>query len=347
MARAITAIFYGLIFAVACSTARAADDPALTCDNLAGSPFDLDLPGEATGIAFDDLDPTDEIEQACIAASTAEPTKRRFYAHLGRLYAKRGQYFDAIDAYRLANGRGSAIAANNLGAMYRHGQAVLPNEARATHFFRKAAHRGLPTAMQVMAERTRLGLGTPESMPMAFFWYERAYEAGSFDAINDLGAMYQNGYGVREDDERAVELFAESLRRNPVQATAAYNLAAAYETGEGVPVDYGWARGFYALAFDAGNADAADDLGRLHAEGLGSAADPVAAAEWYARGAEAGSLSATVSLADAYHDGIGVIADPEQARSFYVAALDLDPDDEWRAYIDERVTALPKSKATE
>jgi TPR repeat protein len=320
--------------------ASAADDPGMLCDALAGSPDDLDLPEGTRGVAFGALDPTAEAEAACIEAVAAAPYTRRYHAHLGRIYAKRGEYFPALEAYRKAHGRGSAVAANNIGSMYKNGQGVPANETRATEYFRKAAHRGLPYAMQTMATRARLGTGMAPSERLSLFWYERAYDAGSIQAANDLGVMYQRGYGVREDDERAMELFAEALNRDPQNASAAYNIASAYEDGEGVSVDYGWARGYYVLAFEAGDADAAAELGRLHAEGLGSVADPVAAASWYAQGTAAGSLYATVSLAEAHETGAGVEADAEIAGSLYRAALDLDPNDEWRAYIRERLVAL-------
>lgn len=348
MARLVGSVFLATWLAIGATSAMAADDnPAMLCDRLAGSPEDLDLPKGASGIAFADLDPSDEAEQACLAASTAEPTERRFLAHLGRLYAKRGQSIRALEAYRLANGRGSAIAANNLGAMYARGEGVLQSDDRAVQFFRKAAHRGLPYAMLTMAARARTGDGMPQNEAMSFFWYERAHEAGNAVASNDLAVMYQSGYGVRENDERAVELFAEALTRDASYALAAYNLGAAYEAGEGVPADYVWARGYYALAFDAGDADAADDLGRMNAEGLGSVADDSVAADWYRRGAEAGSLYAAVHYADALADGAGVEADAEAARSFYSAALDLDPNDDWRAYIEDRMSILPKEGAAD
>ena len=341
MARLVGSVLLAASLALGASAAMAEDDAAMLCDNLAGSPEDLDLPEGAAGIAFADLDPSEAVELACLAASGEHPNARRFLTHLGRLYAKRGQSIRALEAYRIANGRGSAVAANNLGAMYARGQGVVQSDDRATQYYRKAAHRGLPYAMLTMGARARSGRGMPQNDTLAFFWYERAHEAGLADASNDLAVLYQRGAGVREDDGRAVELFAAALTRDPRYALAAYNLATAYETGEGVPVDYVWARGYYALAFDAGDADAADDLGRMSALGLGSSADQAAAAEWFRQGAEAGSLYATVHYADALADGVGVEADADAARSLYTAALDLDPNDTWRDYIRERMTILP------
>jgi len=183
------------------------------------------------------------------------------------------------------------------------------------------------------------------TLTISFYWYERAHEAGDAIATNDLGVMYQQGYGVRENDERALSLFSAALERDPTAGIAAYNIAQAYEQGEGVEANLGWARGYYLSAFEAGYADAAHDLGRIHAEGLETAVDLSAAAAWYERGAEAGSLSATVELADAYLDGTGVEQDADKARSHLLAALDLDPDEGWRAYIEQRLTAASELEA--
>lgn len=341
MARFVKSILMASVLAFSGSAAMAADDPVMMCDAMAGSPDDLDLPQSVSGISFADLDPSTEAEDACRAAAETYPNERRFQTNLGRIYAKRAEYGNALEAYRLAHGQGSAVASNNLGSMYISGQGVVPNEERATLYIRRAANRGLTYAMVTMGARARVGLGMPKNQRMSAYWYERAFEAGDAGAANDLGVMYQNGMGVREDDGRALELFGEALRRDPGYSFAAYNIAEAYETGEGVPVDLGWARGYYVLAFEAGDADAAAEIGRFHAEGLGTVADPAIAAEWYALGTAGGSLSATVSLADAYADGLGVEADTDKARTLFVSALDLDPDDEWRAYIEERLISLP------
>lgn len=321
------------------------DDAAATCDALAGSPEDIDLPAGVIGVGFDDLDPNVAAEEACLAAIAAQRSERRFHTHLGRIYAKRGDYSKALESYRLSHSRGGAIAANNLGAMYITGQGVPADENRATQYIRKAANRGLTHAMVTMATRARTGQGMPASDRLSAFWYEKAYEAGSAAAANDLGLMYQNGDGVREDDTRAMELFSTALYRDPNNSAAAYNIGNAYETGEGVPVNIGWARAHYVLAYNAGDADAATELGRLHAEGIGTIVNSEAAVEWYSRGTAGGSLSATVRLADAYLDGSGVEANPAMAQSLYYLALDLDPDDEWGAYINERLDAVASVKA--
>lgn len=339
-----------LIFAlaaVAASPTFAVDVPVTKCDRLGASPDDLDRPDGVAGVAFTALDATDDAVIACIQATTAYPSERRLFANLGRLYYKRGAYFDALAAYRLAHGRGSAVAANNLGAMYQSGHAVAQSEERATFYFRKAAHRGLAYAMRTMGTRARTGTGIRESLPMAAFWYQKAADAGDAVALHDLGVIYQSGMGVREDDARAFDMLSEALERDPTYALAAYNIAAAYETGEGVDADLERALSYYEMAAENGDGDGANEAGRFYADGLIGDRDPVKAAEWYARGAGMGSMAATVSLADAYHDGLGVAANAEEAERLYIAALDFAPNEEWRTYIAARMEELKAANATE
>jgi len=337
--------FLVLALSVGSGGAVAADDPVMTCDMFAGSPEDLDLPAGVPGIAFSELEPSNQLEAACLAASEANPASRRIFAHLGRVYAKRGDYPKALAAYRKAHGRGSAVAANNLGAMYIHGEGVRVDQDRATQLIRSAAHRGLTFAMGTMAVRSREGRGMKASQRLSFYWYERAHEAGDAIATNDLAVMYQHGYGVRKNDERALSLFSEALKRDPNAGIAAYNIARAYEEGDGVNADLIWARGYYTSAFEAGYADAANDLGRFHAEGLGTIADPEQAVVWYKRGADLGSFPSMIGLADAHLEGAGVVQNLDEAWSLYLAALDLDPNDAWRAYIDERLDEVSSLKA--
>lgn len=343
MANRVTVLVLALAIGGGAPAAFANESAAHLCDAGAGSPEDADLPTGALGTAFADLDPTDALEATCIEASARQPNKRRFLTHLGRLYAKRGQTRAALEAYRLASGRGSAVATNNLGTMYARGEGVIEDQDRATQLYRRAAHRGLPSAMLTMAVRSRTGRGTPASMSSAFFWYERAHEAGIATATSDLGVMYRDGYAVRADPARAADLFGQALESDPENAAAARNLAKAHQAGEGVEPDSIRALALYAQAFHYGHADSADDVGRLLAGDALGEPDPAAAVHWYRRGAEAGSIYATVSLADALADGVGIEADPDAARSLYqqAFAMALDEDAQWRTYVADRLTDLP------
>ncbi len=318
---------------------------AENCDLMAGSLLDHDLPDGIQGVSFDALDTGDVVKEACLAAIDEHPAKRRFLTHLGHVYAKRGNFREALASYRQAHARGSALAAYQLGMMYQRGQGVSVDDTRATRYIRKAANRGLSKAMVEIAARARDGLGMPANARLSVFWYDKAYVAGDVMAANELGKMYRDGIGVRQDGGRAMELFSEAVRRAPDNASSLYNMGRAYEAGYGAGPDLGWARAYYVLAFEAGHADAAMDIARLHADGTGTVADNGAALTWYTRGSEKGSLQAMIALGDAYAEGTGTEAAPDMARSVFLRALDLRPDDETAGYIKDRLAALDLSDA--
>ena len=61
----------------------------------------------------------------------------------------------------------------------------------------------------------------------AFEYFEKAKNLGSVAAINSLGIMYQNGYGVKQDEDMALRLFKEAASKN--YAYAFNNLANYYK----------------------------------------------------------------------------------------------------------------------
>ncbi|WP_148132454.1 tetratricopeptide repeat protein, partial [Neisseria sp. HMSC074B07] len=63
-------------------------------------------------------------------------------------------------------------------------------------------------------------------------WYRKAAEQGLADAQYNLGMMYANGQGVRQDYAEAVRWFRKTAEQG--LAEAQYNLGLAYEQGQGV-----------------------------------------------------------------------------------------------------------------
>ncbi len=79
-------------------------------------------------------------------------------------------------------------------------------------------------------------------------WYRLAADKGYATAQFFLGIMYDDGYGVPEDDTEAVKWWR--LAADQGVAVAQSNLGAMYANGNGVPEDYieGYARFNVAVA---------------------------------------------------------------------------------------------------
>ena len=103
-------------------------------------------------------------------------------------------------------------------------------------------------------------------------------EEGNAVAQNNLGLMYQNGWGVPQDDKEAVYWYKLAVEQG--YAIAQYNLGLMYEKGKGVPQDDKEAVRLYRLAAEQGYADAQGNLGVMYVFGKGVTKDFVYAHMW-------------------------------------------------------------------
>lgn len=95
--------------------------------------------------------------------------------------------------------QGDVEAQNMLGFMYRWGQGVEQDFAKAQEWYRRAADKGHPTAQNNLGLVFRYGLGVPKDYQQAFHWFLRAAEQGNAAGQNHLGLMYFKGEGVEKD----------------------------------------------------------------------------------------------------------------------------------------------------
>jgi len=97
-------------------------------------------------------------------------------------------------------------------------------------------------------------------------------------------------------------------------------LAAAYVTGHGVPVNLVQAAHWYQKAAEAGDPDAENQIGYFCQHGIGVQVDPVRAFHWYQLASAAGSIQAKVNMGVSYLSGMGISANPSTARQLFLEA---------------------------
>ena len=175
--------------------------------------------------------------------------------------------------------------------------------------------------------------------------------AGDVDAQFNLGALYENGFGVAPDADRAARWYREAATRrlglaqvalarlrhadaidddlveNPIEllesaarrgsAEAQYELGVAYDRGLGVTQNHATAAGWYQRAAEQGLAGAQYNLATLHDEGLGTARDAARAHGWYMRAAAAGEPRAMNNLGFLYERGLNGPQDYGKAVLWY------------------------------
>ena len=92
-------------------------------------------------------------------------------------------------------------------------------------------------------------------------------EQGNAAPQYNLGLMYEDGLGVKQDDSEAVKWFRKAAEQGNVKAQA--SLGKKYQDGRGVKQDDVEAMKWFRKAAEQGNADAQFNLGVMYDNGRG------------------------------------------------------------------------------
>ncbi|MCM1236713.1 MAG: sel1 repeat family protein, partial [Ruminococcus flavefaciens] len=173
--------------------------------------------------------------------------------------------------------------------------------------------------------------------------------SGNADARYLLAVCYENGFGVEQNQETAMQLFKEAAKNGSICAQnalginlsedkdgsvkkffipvyndaesgntmAQYLLGGMYSFGENCPKDVKKAFYWYKKAAEGGQVYAQFALACCFRRGDGIEEDPRQAVYWYEKAAEAGDAGAQSSLAECYCDGYGVAQDKSKAMFWY------------------------------
>lgn len=105
-------------------------------------------------------------------------------------------------------------------------------------------------------------------------------------------------------------------------AAAQYNLGLMYDQGRGVRQDDAQAVQWYRKAAEQGDAEAQFNLGVMHADGRGVRQDPVQAEQWYRKAAEQGYANAQYNLGAMYANGQRIRQNYKIAKEWFGKACD-------------------------
>lgn len=133
-------------------------------------------------------------------------------------------------------------------------------------------------------------------------------------ALNMLGKMYENGWGVDADAEQAKLYYERGARQGDLESVnslrALKNKAFKKEFDSLLP------------EAEAGDASAQNRIGEMYEFGQGVDRDPDSAFSWYQKAAEQGNLTAWHNLGRCYNFGTGVEQDYETAEQWYRKAAE-------------------------
>ena len=105
------------------------------------------------------------------------------------------------------------------------------------------------------------------------------YKAQKTVAQNNLGNLYYNGHGVKQDKNKAKELYEKAC--NGGNDIGCFNLGTMYEKAEGVKKDYSKAIELYKKSCDNGYSRGCFNLGYMYEKAQGVNQDKTKAKELY------------------------------------------------------------------
>ncbi len=152
--------------------------------------------------------------------------------------------------------------------------------------------------------------------------YEEAYkiwlplaQKGDANAQFNLGLLYRNGFGIKQNDREALGWFSQAAQQGLLDAQ--YNTGLMYMEGRGVAISRIEAFKWWELAAAKEHADAQHNLAVLYAYGIATATDTTKALDLWHRSAAQGHEGARKALYQAYNEGLfGLKPDKEKAKQW-------------------------------
>ncbi|KAL9669124.1 hypothetical protein QQ045_006666 [Rhodiola kirilowii] len=184
--------------------------------------------------------------------------------------------------------RGNAEAMHHVGLFHFYGlRGLRRDHKKAFSWFVKAAVKGEPNSMEILAEIYARGIGVERNYSKALEWLQHATKLNYFSAYNGMGYLYVKGHGVEKNLTKAKE--------------------------------------FFKLASEKKDAGGLYNLGIMHLKGIGVKKDPVIARQYFISSANKGQPKAFFQLAKMFHKGIGMNPNLPKAVTLYKLVAERGP----------------------
>lgn len=152
-----------------------------------------------------------------------------------------------------------------------------------------------------------------ENYSSALPYLQRAAKAGSLPALDFLGSMYANGYGVEKDPQVAINLYKKAIAKN--YAPCMVSMGALYENGIGVAKNPETAYSYYKKAADLGYGGGEFEVSLCKKYGFGTTQSPEEAFQYALKAANHGWRYEY--LGDMYYEGYGTEVNYSKAYEWY------------------------------
>jgi|GEM_PF-3465122 len=164
-------------------------------------------------------------------------------------------------------------------------------------------------------------VGTSSEGRMSIAQLEKSAADGNATAMFELGAAYHDGDGVEKNLDKALQWFKKSAELNYPQAQ--FNLGVMYYTADGTPKNLPQARRWFERAEVQGNPRAAFNLGVMYYNAEGVKTDYAKANEYFLKAVAAGSGEAAFNIGVMHVNGQGFAKNPVEALAWFLLGKDL------------------------
>ncbi|WAW06441.1 sel1 repeat family protein [Oxalobacter formigenes] len=144
---------------------------------------------------------------------------------------------------------------------------------------------------------------------------EKAARDGDSDAPFYLGMMYDDGKGVKKDENISFDWFETAAKNG--NKDAYFIIGKRLFIGKGTEKNYKEALKWLKKSVHEGkneNKKTYALIGIMYLKGLGTLSDPSESAKWFEKAAILGDSNAQALLATQYYDGQGILTNIEKAR---------------------------------
>ena len=188
---------------------------------------------------------------------------------------------------------------------------------KAFHWFSISAKQGDAKGMYNLGVLYLQGKGVKEDRQLAFDWFRKSADKGNIDGQYNTGFSYEYSRGVEKDDEQAFAYYLKAAEQGHEKAQLKLLERGGLYERNGNPAK---AIDWYNKVANQGNAEAQYRLGKMYLEGRGIRQDDKQAAHWFEKSAEKDHPQAQYQLGNMYYEGKGVEQDYEKAFSYCMQA---------------------------
>ncbi|KAK8840254.1 hypothetical protein M9Y10_031199 [Tritrichomonas musculus] len=196
-----------------------------------------------------------------------------------------------------------------LGVVYENGNGVQRDSAKAREYFHllgqeTSDYRNIGDIYEYGFKEVK------QDHFKAMEYYELAVKNDESEALFELGKLYENGKGGKQDSKKAQELFEKYG-----YATNSFDrIGKLYDEGVEVKHDYFLAKKYYELGNKLDHSKCLWELGKLYEKGEGVKRDYLKAKEYYELSIKFDDSRGFVDLAKMYKYGKGVVIDYYKAK---------------------------------